>query len=108
VLHAYQRAWRNVRRESIGQAGPAKLYFFTGGAIMSILFLACANTGSVSKKLETFEVHDHTVLKEITQQSNLISTIWYAAAIPYHFEFLQHFHTVFYLFLSHSYLTVVA
>ncbi|KAH9559807.1 hypothetical protein CY35_06G074700 [Sphagnum magellanicum] len=42
---------------------------------MSILFLACANTGSVSKKLETFEVHDHTVLKEITQQSNLISTI---------------------------------
>lgn len=32
-------------------------------------------TGPVSKKLETFEVHDHTVLKEITQRSNLTSTI---------------------------------
>lgn len=81
MLHAYQRAWHNVRFESIGQAGLAKLYFFTGGAIMSILFLACANTGPVSKKLQTFEVHDHTVLKEITQQSNLTSTIWYAAVI---------------------------
>jgi hypothetical protein len=75
---------------------------------MSILFLTCCNTGPVSKKLETFEVHDHTVLKEITQQSNLTSTVRYAAVIPYHFEFLQHFHTVFYFFLSHNHLPVVA